>query len=222
MPAQMSFGEGAALPLVGLTAHQVLFERGGLKAGETVFIQAGAGGVGTIAIQLAKKAGARVITTASGAGLALCRRLGADEVIDYKSTRWQDAVKDVDFVFDALGPDAVMDAFGVLKPGGRVISIAGPPTVDTARRTGVPLIFHPVFWNMGRPAEAAAKRAGMTYQHWFMRPDGDQLADLAARYQRKELEVIIDRSFPFAQIKEALAYVEGGRAKGKVVVELKA
>lgn len=221
MPASMSFKEGAALPLVGLTALQCLFELGGLKRGEKVFIQAGAGGVGTIAIQLAKQAGAHVITTASGAGIALCRRLGAHEVIDYKANRWQDAVKDVDLVFDALGPEAVMDAFKVLKPGGRVISIAGPVTLDTARRNGVPLVFHPVFWAMGRSAEAAARRAGMTYQYWFMRPDGDQLADLAARFERKELEVVIDKTFPFEHVKEALAYVESGRAKGKVVVELK-
>jgi NADPH:quinone reductase-like Zn-dependent oxidoreductase len=221
VPAAMSMAEAAALPLVGLTAYQVLFEVGGLKAGEKVFIQVGAGGVGTMAIQLAKKAGAHVVTTASGKGVELCRRLGADEVIDYKTARWQDAVKDVDFVFDALGPEAVHDAFAVVKRGGRIVSIAGPVTVDTARQTGVPIVFHPVFWNLGRKTVAAAAARGLRYDYWFMRPDGGQLVELAARFEKKELEVVIDKTYPFAQALEALAYVEGGRAKGKVVVQMK-
>jgi NADPH:quinone reductase-like Zn-dependent oxidoreductase len=221
LPASMSFTAGAALPLVGLTAYQCLFELGGLKSGQSVFVQAGAGGVGTIAIQLAKRAGARVITTASSNGAALCKRLGADEVVDYKTARWQDAARGVDLVLASQGPDEVMDAIAAVKPGGSVVSIGGPVTLDTARRTGVPLPFHLVFWAMGRKCEAAAKARGVTYRYWFMRPDGEQLAELGSRCEKNELEVIIDKVFPMDQALDALAYVESGRAKGKVVVQLK-
>lgn len=220
LPDGVGMREGAGLPLVGLTAFQCLFEVGGLKSGERIFIQVGAGGVGTIAIQLAKRAGAHVITTASGKGAELCRRLGADEVIDYKTKRWQDAVRDVDLVLDALGGEALFDAFEVVKPGGRVVSLSGNVTRDTAVQTGVPLVFHPVFWALGRPALAAAKKRGVRYAYWFMREDGAQLQQLADLVDKKELEVVIDRVFPLAEAKEAVAYVEAGHAKGKVIIEV--
>ncbi len=220
-PASLSMNEATAVALVGLTALQAMFEDAQLKSGQRIFIQAGAGGFGTIAIQLAARAGAHVATTASGVGLDLVKRLGATDVVDYKNERWQDRLKDFDVVIDTLGGSAALDAFGVVKPGGIVVSIGGDPTVENARKEGVPLIWHPAFWFVSRKCLAAGRRRGARYAFSFVRPDGLQLEQLASRFERKELEVVIDKVFPFEQAKEAIAYVEAGRSKGKVVLEMR-
>lgn len=137
-PATLTMAQAAAVPLVALTAWQVLVERAELRAGQTVLIQAGAGGVGTIAIQIAKHLGATVATTTSTANVAMVRRLGADIVVDYKTEAFEKTLRDVDVVFDTLGGKALSAAVAVLKPGGRLIGIAGPPIRASPSRPGCP------------------------------------------------------------------------------------
>jgi NADPH:quinone reductase-like Zn-dependent oxidoreductase len=221
MPARLDFASAAAVPLAALTALQALRDELHLIAGEHVFIPGGAGGVGTFAIQIAKHLGALVATTASPRGEALVKRLGADLVIDYKRERFEDKLSGYDCAFDLLGGDTLARLWSVLKPGGRVVSIAGVPEPVTARRdlergSGLAALF----WLASLTTRLRAARHGASYRYLFMHPSGADLAYLASLIDDKILEVVIDRVFPFAQAKEAMAYLETGRAKGKVVLAM--
>lgn len=221
MPASLDFASAAAVPLAGLTALQALRDELHLRAGQRLFIPGGAGGVGTFAIQLAKHLGAHVATTASPRGEALVKRLGADVVIDYSRERFEDRLSGYDCAFDLLGGDTLARVWSVLKRGGRVVSIAGMPEPLTARKDlerGVGLAA--LFWVASLSTRLRAARHGATYRCLFMHPSGADLAELASLIDAKKLEVIIDRVFPFAEAKEAIAYLETGRAKGKVVVAM--
>jgi NADPH:quinone reductase-like Zn-dependent oxidoreductase len=221
MPARLDFASAAAVPLAALTALQALRDELHLIAGEHVFIPGGAGGVGTFAIQIAKHLGALVATTASPRGEALVKRLGADLVIDYKRERFEDKLSGYDCAFDLLGGDTLARLWSVLKPGGRVVSIAGVPEPVTARRDlerGCGLAA--LFWLASLTTRLRAARHGASYRYLFMHPSGADLAYLASLIDDKILEVVIDRVFPFAQAKEAMAYLETGRAKGKVVLAM--
>jgi alcohol dehydrogenase len=192
-----------------------------LSAGQRVFIPGGAGGVGTFAIQLAKHMGAHVATTASSRGEALVKRLGADVVIDYTRERFEDHLSGYDCAFDLLGGDTLSRLFRVLKPGARVVSVAGLPEPQTARKDlGRGTALAALFWVASLKTRLIARRHGATYRYLFMHPSGSDLAHLASLIDGGQLEVIVDRVFPFAETKQALAYLETGRAKGKVVVEL--
>jgi NADPH:quinone reductase-like Zn-dependent oxidoreductase len=221
MPASLDFPTAAAVPLAALTALQALRDELHLSAGKRVFIPGGAGGVGTFAIQIAKHLGACVATTASPRGEALVKRLGADVVIDYTRERFEDKLSDYDCAFDLLGGDTLARLWSVLKPGGRVVSIAGVPEPMTARKDlGRGIGLAALFWVASLTTRLRAARHGLTYRYLFMHASGADLTYLASLIDAKKLEVVIDRVFPFAEAKEAMAYLETGRAKGKVVLSL--
>ena len=221
MPASLTFEAAAAVPLAALTAMQALRDEIRLGKGQRVFISGGAGGVGTFAIQIAKHLGATVATTASPRGEALVRRLGADVVIDYTRERFEDVLHDYDAAFDLLGGESLARTFSVVKRGGTVVSVAGVPEPQTARRDlGRGSALAALFWAASFGTRRTAARYGVHYRFLFMHPSGSDLEAVAALIDAKKIEVVVDRIFPFAQAKEALAYLEGGRAKGKVVVSM--
>lgn len=223
MPASLDFETAAGIPLAGLTALQALRDELHLKPGSRVFIPGGAGGVGTFAIQIAKWLGAEVTTTASPRGKALVERLGVDVVIDYTALDFADHVRDMDGAFDLLGGDTLKKSFGVVKPGGKVVSIAGLPEPVTARKDlGRGPVLAALFWIASYRFRAKAKKHGVTYRYLFMHPSGAELAELGQLVEDEKLEPVIDRIFPFEEIDEAFAYLEAGHAKGKVVVRMPA
>jgi NADPH:quinone reductase-like Zn-dependent oxidoreductase len=221
MPASLDFPSAAAVPLAGLTALQALRDELHLSTGQRVFVPGGAGGVGTFTIQIAKHLGAHVATTASPRGEALVKRLGANVVIDYTRERFEGKLSGYDCAFDLLGGDTLARLWPVLKPGGRVVSIAGMPEPVTARKDlGRGIGLAALFWVASLPTRVRAARHGCTYRYLFMHPSGADLAYLASLIDAKKLEVVIDRVFPFAEAKEAMAYLETGHAKGKVVLAM--
>ncbi len=222
MPASLDFPSAAAVPLAALTALQALRDELHLSAGHRVFIPGGAGGVGTFAIQIAKHLGAQVATTASPRGEALVRRLGAKVVINYLRERFEDKLSGYDCAFDLVGGDTLARLWPVVKLGGRVVSIAGMPEPVTARKDlGRGSALAALFWVASLTTRLRAARYGGSYRYLFMRASGADLAYLASLIDAKKLEVVIDRVFPFAEAKEALAYLETGRAKGKVVLAIR-
>jgi len=217
----LDFPSAAALPLAGLTALQALRDELHLSTGDRIFIPGGAGGVGTFAIQIAKHFGAYVATTASARGDALVKRLGADVVIDYVSERFEDKLSGYDCAFDLIGGDTLARLWPVLKRGGRVVSIAGMPEPVTARKDlGEGKALAALFWVASLTTRWRAARHGTSYRYLFMHPSGVDLAYLASLIEAGKLKVVIDRVFPFAEAKEAMAYLETGRAKGKVVLAM--
>src|SRR5580704_12251901 len=222
MPASLDFLSAAAVPLAALTALQALRDELHLSVGQRVFIPGGAGGVGTFAIQIAKHLGAHVATTASPRGEALVKRLGADAVINYQRERFEDKLSGYDCAFDLLGGGTLARLWPVLKPGGRVVSIAGMPEPVTARKDlGRGSGLAALFWVASLTTRLRAARHGISYRYLFMHPSGIDLADLASLIEATKLEVVIDRVFPFGEAKEAIAYLETGRAKGKVVLAMR-
>ncbi len=219
-PASLSMDEAASIPLVGLTAWQALVEVGRVKPGQKVFIQAGSGGVGTIAIQLAKHLGATVATTTSAANVDLVRSLGADVVIDYKRQDFEQVLSGYDLVLNSQDAGTLAKSLNVLKPGGQLISISGPPDVPFAKSLRLNLFLRFVMRLLSRGALKKAKARGVNYSFLFMRADGAQLAQIAKLIDAGAIRPVVDRVFPFAQTAQALAYVETGRAKGKVVVKV--
>jgi NADPH:quinone reductase-like Zn-dependent oxidoreductase len=221
MPASLDFTAAAAVPLAALTALQALRDELHLGTGQRVFIPGGAGGVGTFAIQIAKHLGAYVATTASPRGEALVRRLGADLVIDYTRERFEEKLSGYDCAFDLIGGDTLARLWSVLKPGGRVVSIAGLPEPVTAQKDlGRGFGLAALFWVASLTTRVRAARHACTYRYLFMHPSGADLAYLTSLIDANKLEVVIDRVFPFAEAKEAMAYLETGRVKGKVVLAM--
>jgi NADPH:quinone reductase-like Zn-dependent oxidoreductase len=221
MPETLDFPSAAAVPLAALTALQALRDELHLGAGQRVFIPGGAGGVGSFAIQIAKHLGAWVATTASPRGRELVTRLGADLVIDYTRERFEDQLSGYDSAFDLLGGETLARLWPVLKPGGRVVSIAGVPEPLTARKDlGRGAVLAALFWVASFSTRRRAARYGASYRYLFMHPSGRDLEYLASLIDAKKIEVVIDRVFPFAEAKEAMAYLETGRAKGKVVLAM--
>jgi NADPH:quinone reductase-like Zn-dependent oxidoreductase len=222
MPASLDFLSAAAVPLAALTALQALRDELHLSAGHRVFIPGGAGGVGTFAIQIAKHLGAHVATTTSTRGEALVKRLGADVVIDYLSERFEDRLSGYDCAFDLVGGDTLARLWPVLKPSGRVVSIAGIPEPVTARKDlGRGSGLAALFWLASLTTRLRASRYGVSYRYLFMHPSGADLAYLASLIEAQKLEVVIDRVFPFVEAKEAMVYLETGHAKGKVVLAMR-
>lgn len=220
-PANLSHIEAAAVPLAGLTAWQALFEVGGLKSGQKVLIHGGSGGVGTFAIQFARHAGLTVATTAGARNAELVRSLGADTVIDYKAQRFEDLVGDCDMVFDTQAGDIQYRSFAVLKRGGVLVSIAGKPDSRLVREFGLNPLLGMLLDFLGRKTLRLAKRHGVRYEYLFMHPSGEQLARIGRLLAEGSVRPVIDKVFPLAQVREALAYSEAGHATGKVVVEVK-
>lgn len=220
-PVNLSMVEAASIPLVGLTAWQVLVERAQIKPGQKVLIHAGSGGVGTFAIQLAKHLGATVATTASAANATLVKKLGADIVIDYRSQKFEEELSDYDVVLNSLDATTLEKSLKVLKPGGKLISISGPPDPAFARAKGMNVVVRLVLHATSAGIRRKAKRAGVDYSFLFMRADGGQLDQITKLIEGGTIHPVVDRIFPFADLNEAFAYIETGSAKGKVVVTLK-
>lgn len=220
-PVNLSMEEAASLPLVALTAWQVLVEVAQLKKGQKVFIQAGSGGVGTVAIQLAKHLGAFVATTTGTKNVEWVKALGADVVIDYRQQDFAAELRDCDVVLNSLGGDELKKSLRVLRPGGHLISISGPPTPAFATRQGLAWPIRQVIRLLSHGIRKAAGRRGLTYSFVFMRADGDQLRELTSLIESGVLRPTIDRIFPLDATADALAYVDQGRAKGKVVIKVR-
>ncbi len=196
-PANLDFVQAASIPMVGLTAWQAHAERMQLKAGQKVFIPAGSGGIGTFAIQLAKHLGARVGTTTSTANVELVRSLGADEVIDYKQQPFEDVLRDYDAVLGTVRGDGLEKALRIVKPGSHVVSLIGPPDAAFARARGMNFMLKLVFGLLSRKIIGLAKRRGASYAFHFVRPDGGQLAQIAALLEAGAIRPVIDKVFPF-------------------------
>jgi NADPH:quinone reductase-like Zn-dependent oxidoreductase len=220
-PRTLSMEEAASLPLVALTAWQVLVERAKLKKGQKVLIHAGSGGVGTVAIQLAKHLGAFVATTTSAANADWVKRLGADVVVDYHKEDFAQVLQGYDVVLNSLGADVLEKSLRVLKPGGKLISISGPPDPEFAKEIGASWLIRQVMRLLSYPIRKKAKRHGVSYSFLLMRANGDQLRELGSLIDSGAIRPVVDRTFPFASTNEAMAYVDKGRSKGKVVIRMK-
>jgi alcohol dehydrogenase len=218
-PTGISHAEAASLPLVGLTTLQG-FERAGARAGQRILIHAGSGGVGTFAVQYARHLGLHVTSTTSSKNADFVKSLGADRVIAYDRENYLELGGDYDIVYDTLGGAFTIDAFKLVKRGGIVISLSGPPDRDFARREGAGWLVRIAVWLMGRKVYAAAERAGAAYCWFFTESNGAQLREIAALVDRGAIKPVIDREFAFEQLPEALTYLEAGRARGKVVLKV--
>lgn len=219
-PSNLTMEEAASIPLVALTAWQVLVETAQLKKGEKVLIHAGSGGVGTIAIQLARHLGAFVATTTSTSNVDWVKGLGADVVIDYKKQDFETILRDYDVVLNSLGTEVLGKSLRVLKPGGKLISISGPPDPQFAEEQRLSWALRQVIRLLSRGIRSKARQYGVSYDFLFMRPSGSQLRALGSLIESGVIKPVIDRAFPFESIAAALAYVDTGRSKGKVVVKI--
>lgn len=220
-PANLSMEEAASIPLVALTAWQALIENGNLQKEQKVFIQAGSGGVGTIAIQLAKHLGATVATTASEKSFKALKNLGADVLIDYKSEDFENILKDYDLVLNNQDTKILEKSLNILKRGGKIVSISGPPTPDFARQAGVPWFVKIILSLISAGIRKKAKKKGIDYVFLFMRAESTQLKQITELIESGIIKPVLDKVFPFAETNAALSYVVSGRAKGKVVIKIK-
>lgn len=220
-PKNTSMEEAASIPLVGLTAWQALVEVANVKPGHKVFIQAGSGGVGTFAIQLAKHLGATVATTTSAKNVELVKSLGADVVIDYKTQDFEQVLSGYDVVLHSQDAKTLEKSLRVLKPGGLLVSISGPPDPEFAREQGLNLFLKLVMRLLSRGARNKAQRLGVRYSFLFMRAQGQQLGEITSLIESGAIRPVVDKVFPFEKTADALAYVETGRARGKVVIAVK-
>ncbi|HZV93483.1 MAG TPA: NADP-dependent oxidoreductase [Caldimonas sp.] len=220
-PRGLTMEEAASIPLVGLTAWQALVEKAGLKKGQKVFIQAGSGGVGTFAIQLAKHLGATVATTTSTTNVALVKSLGADVVIDYKTQDFEDVLRDYDVVLNSQDGKTLEKSLRILQRGGQLISISGPPDPQFGRQIAAPGFVRLVMRLLSSGVRRKARQLGVGYSFLFMRANGSQLREITRLIDGGAIRPVMDRVFPFSSTNEALTYVEAGRAKGKVVLRLK-
>ncbi|WP_319456480.1 MULTISPECIES: NADP-dependent oxidoreductase [unclassified Mycobacterium] len=220
-PTNLTMEEAASIPLVGLTAWQALIELASLKAGQRVFIQAGSGGVGTLAIQLAKHLGATVATTCSPASFDLVKSLGADVVIDYKTEDFESILHDYDVVLHSQDNATLKKSLRILRPGGTLISISGPPDPDFSKEIGSPWFVKLVMRVLSFGVRRRAKKLKARFSFLFMRANGDQLQELTTLINSGVIRPVVDKVFPFEATNDAMTYVESGRAKGKVVVTVK-
>jgi NADPH:quinone reductase-like Zn-dependent oxidoreductase len=220
-PKGLTMDETASIPLVGLTAWQALVEIAQLTKGQKVFIQAGSGGVGTFAIQLAKHLGATVATTTSAANAALVKRLGADIVIDYKTQDFEEVLRDYDVVLHSQDGQALEKSLRVLRRGGKLVSISGPADPTFGKQIAAPGFVRLVIWLLSAGVRRRARDRGVDYAFLFMKASGSQLREITRLIEAGAIRPVIDKVFPYPSTNEALAYVESGRAKGKVVIRVK-
>jgi NADPH:quinone reductase-like Zn-dependent oxidoreductase len=217
-PASVSMREAGSLPLVALTAWQALVERGRVRPGQNVLIHAGAGGVGSIAIQLAKHLGASVATTASGSNADFVRELGADTVIDYRTRDFEQRLAGYDLVLDSLGGENLEKSLRVLRPGGKAIGIGGPPDPAFAREAGLNPLLRLVIAGLSSKVRRQAKKLGVTYEFLFVRASGDQLRQITALVDQGVLRPVVGRVFGFDQTPQALQSLSQGGIRGKAVI----
>lgn len=220
-PKNISMEQAASIPLVALTVWQAFVEKAKLRKGQKVFIQAGSGGVGTIAIQLAKHLGATVATTTSANNLELVKSLGADIVIDYKTQDFETILNDYDLVLNSQDDKTLEKSLRILGKGGLVISISGPPDVVFASANGLNIFLKTVMFFLTRKVRKQAKQLGVDYSFLFMHADGKQLSEIGSLIDGNVIRPVVDTVFSFEQMNEAISYVQSGRAKGKVIVKVK-
>ncbi|AJH74790.1 NADP-dependent oxidoreductase [Bacillus tropicus] len=220
-PKNLSFEEAASIPLVGLTSYQALHDIMQLQKGQKILIHAGSGGVGTFAIQLAKIMGATVTTTASEAGANLVKSLGADEIINYKTEKFEDMLTNYDAVFDTIGGTTLEKSFNIIKSGGNVVSVSGMPNARFGKEFGSGFFKTLLFSLASKKLTALEKKHNARYSFLFMKPSGDQLRTIANYIEAGKIKPVIDRVFPFEDAQKAMEYSEAGRAKGKIIVKIK-
>ena len=217
-PPNLSHAEAASIPLVGLTSWQALVDVGKVGGGQRVLVHAGSGGVGTFAIQLARHLGAVVATTVSAKNRDLVVRLGATEVVDYKTQRFEDIIAPCDVVFDTQGGETLERSFAVVKPGGVVVTVGGVPDAKFGKAWGLNPVLVLALRFMMRKVARLAREKKAHFEYVFAKADGEQLGAIAALLASGAIKPVLDRTFPFAETKAAIAHVEGGHAAGKVVV----
>lgn len=220
-PKNLSMEEAASIPLVALTAWQALVEKAQLKKGQKVFVQAGSGGVGTFAIQLAKHMGATVATTTSTANVDWVRALGADVVVDYKKDDFENVLSGYDVVINSQDGKTLEKSLHVLQSGGQLISISGPPTPEFAEEHKSPWLVKQVMRALSFSTRRKAKQHKVGFSFLFMKASGIQLRQITPLFESGAIRPVVDKVFPFDAANEALAYVESGRAKGKVVIKVR-
>ncbi len=220
-PTNISMEEAASFPLVALTAWQAFFEKANLQKGQKVFIQAGSGGVGTIAIQIAKYFGATVATTTSSTNVDLVKSLGADVVVDYKKEDFESILKDYDLVLNSQDEKTLEKSLQILKPGGKIISISGPPDTNFAKESNLSWFLKIVMYFLSNKVKKATSKKNVDYTFLFMKANGKQLSEIASLVQLGKIKPVIDKIFPFNLTNDALSYIVDGRAKGKVVIKIK-
>ncbi|APU13133.1 MULTISPECIES: NADP-dependent oxidoreductase [Actinoalloteichus] len=221
-PASLGSVAAASLPLVALTAWQALVERGNVQAGQKVLIHAGAGGVGTVAIQFAKHLGATVATTASGSNADFVRELGADTVIDYRTQDFEKELSGYDLVLDSLGGENLEKSLRVLRPGGKAIGISGPPDPLFAKTAGLNPVLRLAITVLSGKVRRQAKKLGVSYEFLFMHASGDQLRQITTLVESGVLRPVVGKTYPFDQTPQALESLAKGGARGKTVITLPA
>jgi len=212
-PKNISFEEAAGLPLAGLTAIQAL-EQVGIKENDKVLIHAGSGGVGSFAIQYAKAKGAFVYTTTSSENVEWVEKLGADRVIDYTTEDYKEVAQNLDVVFDTLGNDYTLDAFEIIKEGGKVSTIVGPPDEETAKHMGIQ------DYRLPEKLSKIIKEKSAIYKLTWMQPNAKQLNTISRMVEGGAIKPIIDVIYSFEDGIDAYLYLATGRAKGKVIVSM--
>ncbi|MDA2165168.1 NADP-dependent oxidoreductase [Bacillus cereus] len=220
-PKNLSFEEAASIPLVGLTSYQALHDIMHLQKGQKILIHAGSGGVGTFAIQLSKIMGATVTTTASEAGANLVKSLGADEIINYKTEKFEEILTNYDAVFDTIGGTTLEKSFNIIKSGGNIVSVSGMPNARFGKEFGSGFFKTLLFSLASKKLTALEKKHNAQYSFLFMKPSGDQLRTIANYIEAGKIKPVIDRVFPFEDAQKAMEYSEAGRAKGKIIVKMK-
>jgi alcohol dehydrogenase len=220
MPPNLNYHEAASLPLVALTSWQALIDIAQLQPRQKVLIQAGSGGIGTFAIQLAKHMGMEVWSTTSGQNFDLVKNLGADHVINYQNEKFEERVKNLDVVFDTLGGDSLDKSFSITRPNGWVVSIAGSPDFRTAKEMDLDIVRSLLLGVVGLRVNSKARRAGVNYRFIFMKPLGEELAQIAILVAKGVIKPVVDRIFPISECQSAIEYSASGRARGKIIISV--
>lgn len=219
-PKNLNMVEAASLPLVALTVWQILVEKADIQKDQKVLIHGGAGGVGSVAIQLAKHLGAYVATTAGKDDFVRVQAYGADQLIDYRMEDFSTMLRDYDLVLDSRGGETLEKSLHVLRRGGQVISINGTPDAKMADELKLNVVLKLAMTALSFKTNTKAKKLGVRYTFHFMKPSGSQLDELRPLFEKGILRPVVDKIYPLAEIKEALAFSESGKAKGKIVIEV--
>lgn len=220
-PQNLNFEEAASIPLVGLTTYQAFTDILDLQKGQKILIHAGSGGVGTFAIQLAKLMGAFVATTASEKGYELAKSLGADLIINYRKENFEELLTGYDAVYDTLGGAVLEKSFQILKPNGQIVSISGVPNARFGKEQHLGSIKTAILSIVSRKITSLEKKSQTRYHYLFMKPSGAQLKVLKDFIEGDHIKPIIDKVYNFKDAAQALHYLEGGSAKGKVIIRIK-
>jgi NADPH:quinone reductase-like Zn-dependent oxidoreductase len=220
-PKNLTMEEAASVPLVALTVWQALVDIAKLKKGQKVFVQAGSGGVGTFAIQLAKHLGASVATTTSTSNVGWVKGLGADVVIDYKKEDFEKILSGYDVVLNSQDNKTLEKSLRVLKPGGKLISISGPPDPAFADDINAPWFLKQIMRAISFGVRRSAKRLNVGFSFLFMKASGSQLRQITSLIEAGAIRPVVDKVFDFESTNAAMTYVEAGRAKGKVVIKVR-